>query len=317
MIRNEAWKGKRYSERAIVEVDRRCRSRARPAPTGPGWRGGGRAEPGGRRGRRRRRAAGHPGDVRSLCGRRASSRSKSAIALSAWSVEGEENAQNAQRAARTATTPAAFRHADEGAAGLRCGKRQDVEVEEEEAEHRHEVDEALEDDRGEARRGADRMASRHEIGPDDLAGARHDETRHEAHHRRREEAREGDGGERRQQVAPSPGAEEVYEDRGHDDEGAGRRDRPNAWLRPISSHATPRRKKKRRTAATTPPAASAKRGRTSRGGPEGTQPLALHRLDRETALYYNARANVKPSRSEAPGVAEILNPGPRRLRFSE
>ena len=94
---------------------------------------------------------------------------------------------------------------------LRGRRRQDEEVEREEDEDRHEIDQPLEDDRREARRGRDRVTSGDEPRPEDLARARHEQARGEPDHGRREEVRHPDPPERRQESPPAPGPDRVEE----------------------------------------------------------------------------------------------------------
>ena len=119
--------------------------------------------------------------------------------------------------------PAELDQVRQASLDLRRGGGEDEEVEGEEHEDGDEVDEPLEDDRGEPGGRGDRVASRDEPGAQQLARAGDEEPRGEADHRRGEEVGVPHPPERGEEVPPAPGAHRVDRERDEDEAGQGKR----------------------------------------------------------------------------------------------
>ena len=133
-------------------------------------------------------------------------------------MEHEEQRQDGAGARRGQGSPEP-QGAEQRARRLGGRVRQHVQIEEEERENRDEVDEPLQDDRGKSGRGCEGVVARDQVGADDLAGARDDQPRHEAHQRHREEPHEGHASQRGQEIAPTPCPRHIGHERGRDDSG--------------------------------------------------------------------------------------------------
>ncbi len=236
------------AEREVVQVEARARSGARRRATaGRSSRGAG-PGPAARRARPRRSGAcGRAAPPASAARGRAASRAKPTT-RSAFACRASRNARTATATAPVAAPPT-FSELRQRAFDLRRRGREHEEVEREEDEHRDQVDEPLEDDRGEPGRRRDRVAPRHEPGPQQLSRARDEEARGEPDHGRGEEVGVSHPPERSEEVPPPPRAHGVDADRDEDEpqegQGAGRRGAPGRG-RSSRSHGRTRRAGPRR-----------------------------------------------------------------------
>ena len=165
MIRNVVWNGRSRPKARLFQQMPRPMREPHAGPTGRRSRAGVRARPAARPGPRRTTRTRLRDEADPARGQRRAARGRSSgHALGPRDTcRSEQHGQHDQRG-QPRQRAAAFRYAEQRApASARPGVGQHVEVEAEQQQHGDEVQQALEDDRREAGRRADRMAARDQV----------------------------------------------------------------------------------------------------------------------------------------------------------